>query len=50
MFLPGGHEVDNGEVDPEIIAMAKWYCCEIAVKIADLRRSSPRGIWHIEGV
>ena len=25
-------KVDKGEIDPEIIAMAKWYCCEIAVK------------------
>jgi acyl-CoA dehydrogenase len=28
-------QVDNGEVDPAIIAMAKWYACEIAVKVAD---------------
>ena len=28
-------KVDKGEIDPEIIAMAKWYCCEIAVKVAD---------------
>jgi alkylation response protein AidB-like acyl-CoA dehydrogenase len=28
-------KVDNGEVDPALIAMAKWYTCEIAVKVAD---------------
>lgn len=28
-------KVDKGEVDPGLIAMAKWYCCEIAVKVAD---------------
>jgi acyl-CoA dehydrogenase len=27
--------VDRGEVDHALIAMAKWYTCEIAVKIAD---------------
>jgi alkylation response protein AidB-like acyl-CoA dehydrogenase len=27
--------VDKGEVDPALIAMAKWYTCEIAVKVAD---------------
>jgi alkylation response protein AidB-like acyl-CoA dehydrogenase len=27
--------VDRGEADPALIAMAKWYTCEIAVKIAD---------------
>lgn len=27
--------VDRGEVDPALIAMAKWYTCEIAVKVAD---------------
>jgi alkylation response protein AidB-like acyl-CoA dehydrogenase len=28
-------QVDDGEVDPAIIAMAKWYACEIAVKVSD---------------
>jgi alkylation response protein AidB-like acyl-CoA dehydrogenase len=28
-------KLDNGEVDPALIAMAKWYTCEIAVKVAD---------------
>jgi alkylation response protein AidB-like acyl-CoA dehydrogenase len=28
-------KVDLGEIDPEIIAMAKWYTCEMAVKVAD---------------
>ena len=28
-------KVDRGEVDPALIAMAKWYTCEIAVKVAD---------------
>jgi acyl-CoA dehydrogenase len=28
-------QMDNGEVDPAIIAMAKWYACEIAVKVSD---------------
>jgi alkylation response protein AidB-like acyl-CoA dehydrogenase len=27
--------VDAGKVDPALVAMAKWYTCEIAVKIAD---------------
>jgi alkylation response protein AidB-like acyl-CoA dehydrogenase len=27
--------VDAGHVDPELVAMAKWYTCEIAVKVAD---------------
>jgi acyl-CoA dehydrogenase len=27
--------VDNGEVDPALIAMAKWYAGETAVKVAD---------------
>jgi acyl-CoA dehydrogenase len=26
---------DRGEVDPALIAMAKWYTCEIAVRVAD---------------
>ncbi|OGP54776.1 MAG: acyl-CoA dehydrogenase [Deltaproteobacteria bacterium RBG_13_52_11] len=28
-------KLDKGEVDPALIAMAKWYTCEIAVKVAD---------------
>jgi alkylation response protein AidB-like acyl-CoA dehydrogenase len=28
-------KADNGEIDPALIAMAKWYACEIAVKVAD---------------
>jgi acyl-CoA dehydrogenase len=28
-------QLDDGEVDPAIIAMAKWYACEIAVKVSD---------------
>ncbi len=27
--------VDRGEIDPALIAMAKWYTCEVAVKVAD---------------
>jgi acyl-CoA dehydrogenase len=27
--------VDRGEIDPALVAMAKWYTCEIAVKVAD---------------
>jgi alkylation response protein AidB-like acyl-CoA dehydrogenase len=27
--------IDAGHIDPELVAMAKWYCCEIAVKVAD---------------
>jgi alkylation response protein AidB-like acyl-CoA dehydrogenase len=27
--------VDRGEIDPALIAMAKWYTCEIAVKVCD---------------
>jgi alkylation response protein AidB-like acyl-CoA dehydrogenase len=27
--------VDRGEADPALIAMAKWYTCEMAVKVAD---------------
>jgi len=27
--------VDKGEIDPALVAMAKWYACEIAVKVAD---------------
>jgi acyl-CoA dehydrogenase len=26
---------DAGELDPALVAMAKWYCSEIAVKVAD---------------
>jgi len=28
-------KVDRGEIDPALIAMAKWYTCEVAVKVAD---------------
>jgi alkylation response protein AidB-like acyl-CoA dehydrogenase len=27
--------VDAGDIDPALVAMAKWYTCEIAVKVAD---------------
>ncbi len=27
--------VDRGDIDPALIAMAKWYTCEIAVKVSD---------------
>jgi alkylation response protein AidB-like acyl-CoA dehydrogenase len=27
--------VDAGEIDPALVAMAKWYTCEVAVKVAD---------------
>jgi alkylation response protein AidB-like acyl-CoA dehydrogenase len=27
--------VDAGHIDPELVAMAKWYTCEMAVKICD---------------
>ena len=27
--------VDRGDIDPALIAMAKWYTCEVAVKVAD---------------
>jgi len=28
-------KVDKGEIDPALIAMSKWYACEVAVKVAD---------------
>ena len=28
-------KADKGEIDPALIAMAKWYACEIAVKVSD---------------
>ena len=28
-------KIDDGEVDPALISMAKWYCGEVAVKVAD---------------
>ncbi len=28
-------KLDRGEVDPALIAMAKWYACEVAVRVAD---------------
>jgi alkylation response protein AidB-like acyl-CoA dehydrogenase len=28
-------KVDRGEVDPALIAMAKWFASEVAVKVAD---------------
>jgi len=28
-------KLDRGQVDPAMIAMAKWYACEVAVKVAD---------------
>jgi alkylation response protein AidB-like acyl-CoA dehydrogenase len=28
-------KVDHGEIDPALIAMSKWYTCEIAVKVSD---------------
>jgi len=27
--------IDAGRIDPALVAMAKWYTCEIAVKVAD---------------
>ncbi|RLA82943.1 MAG: acyl-CoA dehydrogenase [Deltaproteobacteria bacterium] len=28
-------EIDRGNVDPALIAIAKWYACEVAVRVAD---------------
>jgi alkylation response protein AidB-like acyl-CoA dehydrogenase len=28
-------KIDNGQPDPTLSSMAKWYCAEIAVKVAD---------------
>ncbi|MBN1255452.1 MAG: acyl-CoA/acyl-ACP dehydrogenase [Deltaproteobacteria bacterium] len=28
-------KIDDGDVDPALISMAKWYCGEVAVKVAD---------------
>ncbi|MGD9009183.1 MAG: acyl-CoA dehydrogenase, partial [Desulfobacteraceae bacterium] len=28
-------KVDTGKVDPALSSMAKWYCAEIAVQVAD---------------
>ena len=28
-------KIDEGDVDPALISMAKWYCGEVAVKVAD---------------
>ena len=35
IYYRAASAVDRGEVDPALIAMAKWYTCEIAVKVAD---------------
>jgi len=35
LLYRAGFLIDKGEVDPALIAMAKWYACEVAVKVAD---------------
>ena len=35
IYYRAASAVDRGDVDPALIAMAKWYTCEIAVKVAD---------------
>jgi acyl-CoA dehydrogenase len=35
LLYRAAYQLDDGEVDPAIIAMAKWYACEIAVKVSD---------------
>ena len=35
LLYRAAQSVDQGEIDPALIAMAKWYTCEIAVKVAD---------------
>jgi alkylation response protein AidB-like acyl-CoA dehydrogenase len=35
LLYRAAQKVDHGEVDHALIAMAKWYTCEIAVKVAD---------------
>jgi alkylation response protein AidB-like acyl-CoA dehydrogenase len=35
LFYRAVRAVDRGEVDPALIAMAKWYTCEVAVKVSD---------------
>ncbi len=35
IYYRAASAVDRGEADPALIEMAKWYTCEIAVKVAD---------------
>ncbi len=35
LLYRAARSVDAGQIDPALVAMAKWYTCEIAVKIAD---------------
>ena len=35
LLYRAARSVDAGRIDPTLIAMAKWYTCEIAVKVAD---------------
>jgi alkylation response protein AidB-like acyl-CoA dehydrogenase len=35
LLYRAARDLDEGNVDPALIAMAKWYTCEIAVKVAD---------------
>jgi alkylation response protein AidB-like acyl-CoA dehydrogenase len=35
LLYRAARELDAGNVDPSLIAMAKWYTCEVAVKVAD---------------
>jgi alkylation response protein AidB-like acyl-CoA dehydrogenase len=35
LLYRAAREVDRGKPDPALIAMAKWYTCEVAVKVAD---------------
>ena len=35
LLYRAARSVDAGQIDPALIAMAKWYTCEIAVKVAD---------------
>jgi alkylation response protein AidB-like acyl-CoA dehydrogenase len=35
LLYRAARDLDEGRVDPALIAMAKWYTCEMAVKISD---------------
>lgn len=35
LLYRAARDLDEGNVDPSLIAMAKWYTCELAVKISD---------------
>ena len=35
LLYRAARSVDAGQTDPALVAMAKWYTCEVAVKVAD---------------